>query len=447
MSFNMHVERCEWVEECARWRMTVRHLKTGTLITHECQFLFCATGQLLQPREIDVPGSETFRGPVFHTARWRRDVDIQNKRVVVFGNGCTAAQVVPSIVGKTKSLTQFVRAKHWILRPIDREVPGWVRHFLKWVPGLIGLQRLLVFLAAENSLRGFNLTKAARKFRERRRVEADGYMRSTAPAEYHDLLVPEFEIGCKRRIFDAGYLESLHAENLTLTDEKALEIVPEGVRTENGLVEADVIVLANGFVTNEFLIGLEVRGYGGKTVQEHWQSLGGPEAYNCSVLSEFPNFFMLLGPNAATGHTSAIMASENCANYALRVIKPVLEGKAEIASLRRDAEKKYSDRMQEALRNTVWNSGCQSWYVRETSDKSGETWNAMSYPWSQAHFWYRSLFPVWSDWEYRVSCLMPQAMKFSHVLLIQYLGTSRQKRNGGTEGKYLGNGCVARSCS
>ncbi|KAL2127409.1 hypothetical protein VTI74DRAFT_10801 [Chaetomium olivicolor] len=234
------------------------------------------------------------------------------------------------------------------------------------------------------------------------RVKAEKYMRSAAPAKYHDLLIPDFEVGCKRRIFDSGYLKSLHEENLILTDEKPLEIVPEGVRTAKGIVEADVIVLANGFVTNDFLIGLDVRGQGGKTLQEHWSSFGGAEAYNCSVLSGFPNMFILLGPNAATGHTSAVMAAENSVNYALRIIRPMLEGRASIASLKWQAEKEYSDRMQKALRNTVWNSGCQSWYVKSKDGGAGsQTWNAMSYPWSQAHFWYRSLFPVWSDWEYR----------------------------------------------
>ncbi|KAL1861656.1 hypothetical protein Daus18300_008772 [Diaporthe australafricana] len=401
MSFDMQVERCEWFEERARWRMTIRNLQSGAVLTHECQFLFCAPGQLAKPRDFDVPGAATFEGAMFHTARWPRDVDLRDKKVVVFGNGCTAAQVVPSIVRETKSLTQFVRSKHWILPPIDGEIPGWAHVLLRRLPGLMGLVRLLVFLAAESSLRGFPLTDAARRFREEQRVKAERYMRSTAPEKYHDLLIPDFDIGCKRRIFDSGYLKSLHEDKLTLTNEKVMEIVPKGVRTEKGVVEADIVVLANGFVTNDFLIGLDVRGYGGKTIQEHWKSFGGAEAYNCSVLSGFPNMFILLGPNAATGHTSAIMASENSVNYALRVIRPILEGRASITSVNWDAEKRYSDWLQAALRKTVWNSGCQSWYVKEASDGSEKTWNAMSYPWSQAHFWYRSVFPVWADWEYR----------------------------------------------
>jgi len=171
-------------------------------------------------------------------------------------------------------------------------------------------------------------------------------------------------------------------------------------------------VLANGFVTNSFLIGIDVRGKSGQTLEEHWQSFGGPEAYNCSVVNGFPNMFMLLGPNAATGHTSAVMAAENSVNYALRVIKPVLDGRASIADVRQEAEQGYSNWVQDELRNTVWNSGCQSWYVRASDGEikghgkgggQAKTWNAMSYPRSQAHYWYRSLFPVWSDWEFRVS--------------------------------------------
>jgi cation diffusion facilitator CzcD-associated flavoprotein CzcO len=55
---------------------------------------------------------------------------------------------------------------------------------------------------------------------------------------------------------------------------------------------------------------MDVVGRRGENVDQHWSQYGGPSAYNCSVLNGFPNFFMLLGPNAATGHTSAMMAAE-----------------------------------------------------------------------------------------------------------------------------------------
>nr|RBQ85579.1 hypothetical protein FVER53263_10523 [Fusarium verticillioides] len=397
MTFGVEVQKCQWIEQHKRWVLDVRDCKTGTMFQHECRFLFAGSGILVTPREIDVPGSEDFKGSIFHTSQWRSDVDVEGKNVVVIGNGCTAAQIVPSIVDKTKHLTQIVRAKHWMLPPIDGVYTDYMKSIFKYLPGTMMIQRLLIFLFAEIELKAVPMTTSAAKFRQKRRAYAEKFMRDTAPAKYHDLLIPDFEIGCKRRIYDSGYLASLHSKNLTLTNERALKIVENGVETDRGFVEADVIVLANGFSTNTFLEGVEVVGRD-ETLTQHWESFGGAEAYNCSAMSGFPNFFMLLGPNATTGHTSAIMAIENSVNFALRILKPVLGSPNGVVELDRDAEERYVNRIQDDLSKTVWNSGCQSWYIQPHSESS-RVWNAMVYPYSQGYLWYRSLFPVWRDWK------------------------------------------------
>lgn len=104
-----------------------------------------------------------------------------------------------------------------------------------------------------------------------------------------------------------------------------------------------------------------------------------------------------------TGHTSAVMASENSVNYALRVIKPLLDGQGTTAEVSLDAEKRDVERMQDALSKTVIAQGCGSWYVLKLAN--GREWNAQIYPWSQGHYWYRSLFPAWKDWQFRVSLI------------------------------------------
>ena len=105
-------------------------------------------------------------------------------------------------------------------------------------------------------------------------------------------------------------MESLHSEKVLLTNAKTEKITADGIQTDGGFIPADVIILATGFQTNKFLPYMDVVGCSGENVSEHWKKYGGPSAYNCSALSGFPNFFMLLGPNAATGHTSAMMAAE-----------------------------------------------------------------------------------------------------------------------------------------
>ncbi|KAE8143900.1 hypothetical protein BDV38DRAFT_232277 [Aspergillus pseudotamarii] len=394
MIFRTEVTRCVWRDDASRWVLFLRNVETGEESTHECQVLFSATGHFAEPRPCEIPGASSFQGDIIHSARWDPNVSLEGKRVVVVGNGCTAAQIVPAIVKQTKSLTQIIRSQHWIFPATNFTYPKILKWIFEYIPFALKLHRLHIFLIAENGFRMFPMTNRAARLRQKRRKEVEKYMKETAPPKYHDILIPDFEIGCKRRIFDDGYLKSLHSENLSLTTAKILEIVPEGVRTSDGIVAADVIVLATGFKTNQFTPFMEIVGRDG-SLTDHWKRYDGPEAYNCSAMSGFPNFFLLFGPNAGTGHTSALMAAENSVNYALRVLKPVFEKGADSVELTQVAEDEYSHRVQDALRKRVWNAGCQSWYQND------KNWNAMAYPWSQAYFWYRSLFPINSHWNVR----------------------------------------------
>ena len=400
MKFNTNVERCEWIDERRCWRIHARHIESDEVFYHESRFLFAGTGLLSRPQELDIPGAETFTGPIFHASRWRHDVELKNKEVVVFGNGCTAAQLLPAILGDVKHVTQVIRSKHWILPPSNARVHSLLRTVFFYIPPLMWLFRVILFVLIETGHGSFPLTERGAKNRARDRNQAIKYIKSTAPQKYHKLLIPDHEIGCKRRIMDSGYLKSLHSDKLTLTDKKVLKVVPEGIRTETGVKKADVLILANGYKTGIFLPGIEMIGRGGTTLTQHWDSIGGPEAYNCSAMSNFPNFFFLVGPNGATGHQSAVLAVENSVNYALRIVHPVLEALDGVVELRREAEEKYAQQVQSSLHRTVFNTGCQSWY---TPGNEGKKWNSMAYPWSQYYFWYRSVFPVWHDWKISVS--------------------------------------------
>ncbi|KAL4894874.1 putative monooxygenase [Aspergillus ambiguus] len=396
MTFSVEVKECIWRDDVSLWRLSFIDLRTGETLYHECQILFAATGPLVQPRPCDIPEAETFEGAIFHSARWRDDISLEGKKVVVLGNGCTAAQIVPEIVDKTESLHQIIRSKHWIFPAANFIYPRFLRWIFQYIPLAMKLHRLHIFLMAENDFRLFPMTKAAAKRREARKQLTEKYMRERAPEKYHDLLIPDFDVGCKRRIFDPGYLKSLHNDKLVLTDANITKIVPKGLETTEGFIPADVIVLATGFQTNKYTPYMQVHGKNG-TLEDHWKQYDGPGAYNCTAMSGFPNYFLLLGPNSATGHTSALMAAENSVNYALRILKPVLDGKATCVELKQEAENKYVLDVQNALRQTVWNAGCASWYV------NSKGWNSMAYPWSQAHYWYRSLFPIWSDWKIKKS--------------------------------------------
>lgn len=88
MTFGTEVVRSVWREDASRWLLYLRDLRSGREYTHECQILFAATGQLVEPRPCEIPGAADFHGSIFHSARWDHSVDLQGKNVVVIGNGC-----------------------------------------------------------------------------------------------------------------------------------------------------------------------------------------------------------------------------------------------------------------------------------------------------------------------------------------------------------------------
>lgn len=76
-----------WQEEKQLWLVKLKDLKTGDQFTQECRILISGVGGLVNPRNINIRGSETLKGSIIHTARWQNDVDLRDKQVSVIGNG------------------------------------------------------------------------------------------------------------------------------------------------------------------------------------------------------------------------------------------------------------------------------------------------------------------------------------------------------------------------
>ena len=76
------------------------------------------------------------------------------------------------------------------------------------------------------------------------------------------------------------------------------EITSTGVKTADGKIhELDVIVFATGFdAVDGNYTRVAIRGRNGHTLKEHW-SEAGPTSYLGISVPEFPNLFMILGPN------------------------------------------------------------------------------------------------------------------------------------------------------
>ena len=217
-------------------------------------------------------------------------------------------------------------------------------------------------------------------------------MKKTAPAKYHDILTPHYAVGCKRRVVDGGWFPALHDPRVELTTLPLKSIQPHGVTlgpatdkdesrldssasTSGKQIPAEIIVLANGFDTGEWIHPLKVLGQNSKSLHDVWQERGGAQGYLGVAMDGFPNFFMIFGPNTATGHSSVILASENMVEYTLRILKPILKGTVAQVDVKHEAEMEWTRVVQENLKKTVFaTGGCQNWYQKENG------WNSVAYP-------------------------------------------------------------------
>src|SRR5262249_4974833 len=149
------------------------------------------------------------------------------------------------------------------------------------------------------------------------------------------------------------------------------EIVPNGVRTADGTVhEADVIIYGTGFKGTEFLWPMHIYGRGGRKLSDAWE--GGAHAYYGITVPDFPNLFLVYGPNNNLGVGSIIYMIESQARYIRQAVQLLAARPGHVLEVRHEAEAQFNTAVQQRLARTPWNF-CSSWY-RTGSGRITNNW-------------------------------------------------------------------------
>ncbi len=324
------------------------------------QFFVCSTGPLSRPAWPALPGLETFAGPRLHTARWDAAVPLQGRRVAVIGTGSTAAQLVPALlklIGPHGQLSVFQRTANWVLPRIDRRY-GALDHRLARLPLYNRLVRRFWFSLLEWGRRGFDEGTLAR--RAMQRTAAEHLRRQVPDAALRAALTPRHPLGCKRLIYANDYLSAFMQPNVQLVTQAIAQVAAQSITTADGTEHAaDVLVCATGFDVQHSLGALTITGLHGRTLEAAWTD--GPQAHLGLTVAGFPNLFLMLGPNTATGHTSALLFIEPGVRFVLRAIDQVQRRGKRWLDVRPAVMAAYNDGLQQRLRGSVW-SQCRSWY-------------------------------------------------------------------------------------
>lgn len=357
--FNHEMKEADFDETRGIWTL---HFADGSCF--EANVLISAVGQLHRPQLPNIKGLERFKGPAFHSARWDHRFNYQDKTVAVIGTGASAVQFVPRLAEQVKQLHVFQRSPAWCIPKFDRKYYRWERWLLTHVPFLHDFDRIRIFwyveLVASVIQKGSILNRVTQLLA--RGVSSLLMRLQVRDPVLRKKLTPNFPIGCKRLLLSNEWLKTLAKANVEVVTEGITEITESGIVTSDGRErKVDAIVYGTGFAATEFLAPMTLRGLGGTPLRERWKE--GAEAYFGVTVSDFPNFFMLYGPNTNLGVGTIIFMLERQQRYIVRCIQQIRQRGLRYMDISAQAEREYNEELTRRNKDLVYIGGCNSWYI------------------------------------------------------------------------------------
>jgi cation diffusion facilitator CzcD-associated flavoprotein CzcO len=357
--FHQHVSAAQW--EGGEWLLETTD---GPL---RARVLVAAPGPLTEPKIPPIPGLEEFQGTKFHSARWNHDHDLTGERVAAIGTGASAIQFVPAIQPKVAQLHVFQRTPPWVVPHTNRPITALEKRLFRAVPAAQRLLRGGIYAAREALVLGF--VKDPRLMRVVERLARKHIERQIDDPELREKVTPGYTIGCKRILPSNRWYPALAKSNVELVTSPIREVRAHSIVTEDGTErEVDTIVFGTGFHVTDMPVGKLVRGRDGRTLEEAWR--GSPRAHLGTAVAGFPNLFVLLGPNTGLGHNSMVYMAESQIAHVMDALERMRERGADLVEARPEAQARYNADIDARMRDTVWSTGCSSWYLDETGRNS-----------------------------------------------------------------------------
>ncbi len=389
------------------WTSRIRG-KDGSVRTVESNAVITAVGQLNRPKLPDVKGVGTFKGPTFHSAQWDHSVDLKGKRVLVIGTGASAFQFVPAIAPDVGEMHVFQRTPPWLgatpnyhdpvaegQKWLLKHVPyyaQWYRFWLFWMM----TDGLLPYVSADPTWNGPPQAVSAANQELRNLLVEYARMQAANDDELFRKAVPDYPFGGKRSVRDNGvWLAAFRRPNVHLIDDPIAEITETGIRTKSGkLYEGDVLIYGTGFHASKFLSPMTFKGRGGRDLNAQWA--GDARAYLGITMPNFPNLFVMYGPNTNIVVNGSIIFFSECEiRYILGCVELLLRKGYAAMEPKQDVHDAFNARVDAGNRLMAWGvPQVSSWY-KSASGRVSQNW-----PFALVDYWEATQAPNPADFEF-----------------------------------------------
>lgn len=376
IQFSTRILSARWSDAQKLWQF-----ETSNGQRYAAQFFIPAWGQLNHPLIPAFTGAARFKGETFHSANWRGDVDLRGKRVASIGNAASAVQYIPEIAPDVAQLTVFQRSANWLMP----------RNQIVFTPEELDAFEAdpARFEASRQHLHAFRETGFARtqtgseEKEEGMRIALDHLAAQIEDPVLRDKLTPRYEFGCKRILKSDDFYPALARDNVSVETAAIAEITETGIVTADGReIGLDVIIYGTGFASQAFHGALEVIGQSGTSLSAVWQD--GASAYVGMAVPDFPNMFMMYGPNTNLNHNSIISMMEIQQGYILSALRDLPEGRAAVVDP--EVFTAFNAALQDDMARSSFSADCSSWY-KNAEGKVINNWSGTVDAYRQRAIW------------------------------------------------------------
>jgi 4-hydroxyacetophenone monooxygenase len=375
VQFDTEVMATRYDQHTQRWITTARR-SDGSTTELSSNAVISAVGLLNRPKLPDISGLADFRGHIFHSARWPETIDLTDRRVAIVGSGASAMQIGPAIADTVRSLTIFQRSPQWIAPNDDYFAPigdhvhwlmenvpfyrVWYRARLSWIFNDKVHASLQVDPEWSEPKRSINaINDGHRAFYTRYLNEQLGTRRDLVAK-----CLPDYPPFGKRMLLDNGWFSMLKRHNVELITSAVHQLTPSGVIDAAGTRhDFDVIILATGFHTDRLLYPMRITGRSGRTTTEVWGEHDA-WAYLGITVPDFPNLFVMTGPNTALGHGGSFITIAECQiRFIMDALCQMIDRRIGALECRHDVAARYKNAVDDAHAKMIWtHPGMDNWY-------------------------------------------------------------------------------------
>lgn len=360
IEYGAEVTHLAWEAPSDRgWRIT---LASGREERADC--VIAATGFLHHPNVPSLEGAETFAGAMFHSARWDHGVPLDGARVGIIGTGSTAVQLVTALSERVAALSLFQRTAQWVLPGKNKRYSQAERDGFRRDPSALATLRGQLEANWVANLADALSDADSEAMAVIEQTCLEHLENAVTDEDLRARLRPSYRAGCKRLVVGEGFYEALQRPNARLVTAGIDRLVPDGVVTADGELHGlDVVVLATGFRTRDYILPTLVRGSAGSLLSDVWA--GSPHAYQTVSVPGFPNFFMLVGPHSPVGNFPVISIAELQMDYILQLLERLRTESLVGLSASSAATTHFNEVLLEGARKTIWATGCQGWTAQD----------------------------------------------------------------------------------